>query len=119
MTQDTYSVTYDPGFLSFLPTKDTEMKLSSQTHHNIIQQNLSTTLNLVALTDSCHFFPKSTNMTTQNQTTLASPIQHTNAINFKILIIKHGSYWATLGCFLMMSSAIHKQNKCVTLLPAW
>ena len=34
ITQDTYSVTYNPGFLSFLPTKDTEMKLTSQTHHN-------------------------------------------------------------------------------------
>ena len=90
-----FSVTYDPAFLSLLPTKereDRETKLSSQTHHNVIQQNLSTTLNLVTLTDSGHFFPNSANMTTENQTTLASPIQCTNAINFKILIIKHMSY---------------------------
>ena len=61
-----YSVTYDPGFLSFLPTKERigETRLSSQ-HHNIIQQNLSTTLNLAALTDSGHFFQNSANMTTR------------------------------------------------------
>ena len=77
-----------------LPREDTETKLSSQTHqhNNIIQQNLSTTLNLIALTDSSHFFPNSANMTTENQTTLATPIQCTNTINFKILIIKHVSY---------------------------
>ena len=28
MTQDMYSVTYDPGFLSFLAMKDTEIKLT-------------------------------------------------------------------------------------------
>ena len=87
ITQDPYSVTYNPSFLSFLPTKRgyrNKIKFSNTPqHHNIIQQNLSTTLNLVALTDSGHFFPNSANMTTENQTTLASPIQHVNTINFK------------------------------------